>query len=125
MPNKNESFDVTFKVFVTNNYTNITGSINGFLGIGPCPNGLINGGYSFASKLIDYYKEHGFIAEEDKYFKSIEWLTNSPWNNTGYDNDINGIIRFNEPHINEHADNYLKLGKSILTFKYYDDIVYD
>ena len=77
----NETFDVTLKVFVTNNYSNITGSIDGFLGIGPCPQGLIDNQYSFAHELIQYYKKNEFIPdkEDNKYFDSIEWIISSPW----------------------------------------------
>lgn len=32
-----EQFDVSLKIFVTNDHHSILGTQNGFLGIGPCP----------------------------------------------------------------------------------------
>ena len=42
-----EIFDTMLNVFVTNDYYDVLGSLNGFLGIGPCPRELEH--YSFAS----------------------------------------------------------------------------
>ena len=42
----NETFEVKMKVFATNDHLDVMGTLNGFLGIGPCPAALQE--YSFA-----------------------------------------------------------------------------
>ena len=42
----NETFEVKMKVFATNDHLEVMGTLNGFLGIGPCPTALKD--YSFA-----------------------------------------------------------------------------
>ena len=82
---KYESFDVTVKAFVTNENPDILGSYNGFLGIAPCPDTLQD--YSFAHKLLQYYKDKNLTVfdEGDKLssFRSLEWVLNSTSENTG------------------------------------------
>jgi len=42
----NETFEVKMKVFATNDHLEVMGTLNGLLGIGPCPTTLKD--YSFA-----------------------------------------------------------------------------
>ena len=90
-------FNVTLNVFVTNDHTTILGSLNGFLGIGPCPKELES--YSFATQLLEHYWSKGYVKYEDSNkflsFNSLEWITNNTANNRGSDTQINGYILLN------------------------------
>ena len=62
----NLKFNINLNVFVTNDDPLIDKSINGLLGISPCPSKLSNNKYSFARQLVDYYKseEVGLIKNQ-------------------------------------------------------------
>ena len=90
----NETFNVTQKVFVTNEYTDLYESLDGILGIGHCPDGIKE--YSFGNSLLEYYKQNGFIKESASYFESMEWDIPPPSNNSGDPYKMNGAIYFNQ-----------------------------
>lgn len=112
-------FNVTLNVFVTNDYTQLLGALNGFLGIGPCPKELED--YSFASQLLEHYWSHGYVKYEDtnKFlsFNSIEWVTNNTINNRGSDTQINGYILLNSNYHHE-SNFYSNIGDEIEIFEF-------
>ena len=99
--------------------------LDGFLGLAPCPQGLKNESYSFANELLNYSKQNQFIAQDQPFFKSMQWILNRPLNNTGDSFYMNGQILFNFPK-EELNQTYLEIGEPIMTFgKHFKEIVFD
>ena len=121
----NETYNVTLKVFVTNDYTDLFETLDGILGIAHCPEG-IRDNYSFAHGLLDYYKTNGFVKESARFFSSMEWDIPSPNDNSGDPYKPKGAIYFNkidDISKGKSESDYIQIGKSINTFDYQSDIV--